>query len=229
MSDINRPILITGCARSGTSLVAGIINRCGAWGGKMTGRTRYNQRGQYENNEIRNNIVKPALRAAGFDPMGQNPLPDPLNFPIDDEWNAKVVGAILRQGYKNGPWFYKGAKMCLIWTQWHQAFPNAKWIIVRRDTKGIVESCLRTSFMRAYKNHQGWNYWVSEHLDRFKEMHDAGLDIVQVWAGPIAKEFYYDDIKSAVEHVGLKWDQGAVDSFVDSSLFHATNGSVKEE
>ena len=31
------PILITGCARSGTSMIAGVINICGAFGGDMAG------------------------------------------------------------------------------------------------------------------------------------------------------------------------------------------------
>ena len=75
--DLDRePILITGAARSGTSLCAGTTNICGAWGGSLSGPTKYNRKGMFENSEIRNAVVKPYLRRIGCDPMGQDPLPD---------------------------------------------------------------------------------------------------------------------------------------------------------
>ncbi len=43
------PIIVTGCARSGTSLTAGVLHLCGAWIGKCTGPTAYKKRGQFEN------------------------------------------------------------------------------------------------------------------------------------------------------------------------------------
>ena len=70
------PILITGAARSGTSLTAGIISICGAFGGNTTGSTPYNRNGQFENSHIRNRIVKPYLVRMGVDKLGQYPLPD---------------------------------------------------------------------------------------------------------------------------------------------------------
>ena len=42
---MKNPIIITGCARSGTSLTAGVINICGAGGGEMSGATIYNKKG----------------------------------------------------------------------------------------------------------------------------------------------------------------------------------------
>jgi len=39
------PILVVGAARSGTSLVAGIINMSGAFGGVMAGPQKSNQKG----------------------------------------------------------------------------------------------------------------------------------------------------------------------------------------
>lgn len=65
------PILITGCARSGTSMVAGVINMCGAFGGSMSGPNHNNAKGMFENARVRNNIVKPYLRQLHVDPLGQ--------------------------------------------------------------------------------------------------------------------------------------------------------------
>ena len=65
------PILITGCPRSGTSLTAGIINKCEAWGGEMVGPTPHNPKGFFENIGLREKLTKPVLSAMGCDPLGQ--------------------------------------------------------------------------------------------------------------------------------------------------------------
>ena len=147
---MKEPILITGCARSGTSMVAGVINLCGAFGGKMSGPNKNNQKGMFENHRIRQNIVKPYLRKLEVDPLGQYPLPNIKGLDIPVNWREDVIKIMIDQGYKDGEWFYKGAKMCLHWPVWDYAFPNAKWIIVRRRTGDIVRSCLHTSFMSAF-------------------------------------------------------------------------------
>ncbi len=144
------PILITGCARSGTSMVGGIINICGAFGGKLYGPTRYNQKGMFENSSIRENVDKTYLKSIHCDPKGQDPLPDTSSLPIPRDWKQKVENIMLKEGYKKGPWFYKGARNCLVWPVWHYAFPEAKWIIVRRRTVDIAESCINTAFMNKY-------------------------------------------------------------------------------
>jgi len=145
---MKEPILITGCARSGTSMVAGIINKCQVFGGDMSGPNRNNAKGMFENAYIRNNILKPYLRQMEVDPLGQYPLPDIDNLLIPSSLKKDVEQVMINQGYTNGPWMYKGAKMCLTWPAWHHAFPNAKWIIVRRRIGDIVNSCIRTGFMR---------------------------------------------------------------------------------
>jgi len=214
----HEPILITGCARSGTSIVGGIVHFCGAWGGIMTGPTPHNKKGQFENQAIRNELTKKSLSKAGFDPLGQKPLPNPATWKIDPLWRQKVFTVIRNQGYRGGPWFYKGAKMCLVWTQWADAFPNAKWIIVRRDPARIISSCLRTRFMRAYNDEAGWQKWVNVHLKRFQEMKDAGLNLVEVWPNKIIAG-NYGEIKRVVSHLGLEWNREVVHNFVTPSLW----------
>ena len=45
-----------------------------------------------------------------------------------EAWRHFVQKIMHRHGWKEGPWFYKGAKACLMWPMWHDAFPDAKWI-----------------------------------------------------------------------------------------------------
>lgn len=214
-----KPILITGCARSGTSLTAGIFHHCGAFGGVVTGSTRWNEKGQFENTQIREKVCKPKLRELGVDPLGQYPLPDTLKIPLDKAWKRRVLAILLDEGYDGSvPWYYKGAKSCLMWPLWHQAFPSAKWIIVRRKKEDIAKSCLNTRFMRAYHNEEGWLSWVSEHEHRFGQMWAAGLDVQEIWTDKVIQD--PNLMKPVVESCGLTWNEKAVSSFVTPSLWH---------
>ena len=223
------PILITGAPRSGTSMVAGSIHLCGAFGGDMSGPNRNNEKGMFENVYIRNQIVKPHLRNMGIDPMGQYPLPDLENLNIPMDWRKRIEQVMLDQGYEEGPWFYKGAKMCLLWPIWHFAFPNAKWIIVRRRTADIIRSCQKTSFMRAFVNpnnqkavgakdeREGWLWWVHQHEQRFVEMIQAGLNVKIVWPERMVTGDY-QQVWETVEWCGLEWNNG-IYNFISPKLW----------
>lgn len=230
------PILITGAARSGTSLTAGIIDYCGAYGGAVSGPTRYNRKGQFENDIIRQTIVKPLLRdELGVDPMGQHPLPS-----IEMVWNylqfagdhgawlrAKIETIFSNQGYEKGLWYYKGAKMCLLWPIWHTAFPSAKWIIVRRADAEIVNSCCRTGFMRAFRRRPNeaecWQGWVDHHKARFAEMLSE-TNAREVWPRKFV-DGDLSEIKGVVSWLGLEWDEKRVLEFIEQALYRgASNG-----
>jgi hypothetical protein len=231
------PILITGCARSGTSMTAGIIHMGGAWGGVMSGPTSNNRKGMFENSEIRQYHVKPYLRSIKADHMGQDPLPNLEDSDIVEKmcqdggtkWRTEILRVLERQGYQRGPWFYKGAKMCLMWPLWDQAFPKAKWIIVRRDAEDIVNSCMRTGFMRAFTRPAGWREWVRTHERRFQEMHDAGLDIREVWPQKLINKQYSEMIHITNEF-GLTWDEQQVRMFITPKLWKGgKNGSSSDQ
>jgi hypothetical protein len=222
------PILITGCARSGTSMTAGIIHCCGAFGGNMFGPNRNNRKGMFENQVIRQDIVKPYLRRMGVDPLGQRPLPSnrqifETNKVQAEAWRTRIRETMINEGYKNGPWFYKGAKICLVWLIWHLAFPEAQHVIVRRKAEDIADSCMRTSFMRAYSDKKGWLKWVAKHEKRFDEMKQAGLNVTEFWPSKvIAGDFDY--AREFVEGLGLKYNDALVKAFVDPTLYRRSDG-----
>jgi hypothetical protein len=225
------PILITGAARSGTSMVAGVINMCGAFGGNMSGPNKNNQRGMFENARVRNTIVKPYLRDIAVDELGQYPLPNIEKLSIPNDWRKRVEQVMIEEGYKGEPWMYKGAKMCLVWPIWDHAFPNAKWIIVRRKTSDIVASCTKTGFMRAFRREafrkavganteaEGWLWWVHQHEKRFVEMIEEGLNCKVVWPDRMVRGDY-QQIYETVEWLGLEW-KSEVLSFIDPKLWKA--------
>ena len=217
------PILIVGCARSGTSMTAGMINICGAFGGDMYGPGPWNQKGMFENIDIRANIVKPYLQKIGVDPRGQRPLPNnrqvfEVSPPEVEAWRRKVRQSIRNQGYRDGEWFYKCPKSAMIWFLWHQAFPEAKWVIVRRRHEDIINSCLKTKFLTAYQNKEGWQSWVDAYERRFMEMKTAGLNVREFWpSNMIAGD--YDYAREMIQELGLRWEGAMVRAFIDPTLF----------
>ena len=212
------PILVTGCARSGTSMTAGVIDLCGAWGGKLTGALPHNRRGQFENSVIRNHIIKPYLRSMNCDPLGQKPLPDVNNLTPFPTLRKQVVDVMKTQDYEGGSWYYKGAKMCLMWPIWAEAFPGAKWIIVRRDDEAIINSCLRTGFMRRYNTIDGWQYWIDQHKKRFQEMHEAGLVIREAWPTKMVQGDF-TEMQEIIDWLGLRWNDAGVRDFISPALW----------
>ena len=221
---MKQPILITGCARSGTSMVAGIMHKCGAFGGRTTGPTHWNKRGQYENDEIRENVIKPYLVLHGADPKGQYPLPDPTALMPVGNLADKIHSIMKWHGYKgNRPWYYKGAKLTLIWPLWHAAFPKAKWLIVRRPDADIVSSCMHTAYMNNRDTEESWQEWVEHHKTQFAAMSAAGLDMVEVWPDKFM-EGNFQTLAEFVRGVGLYWNDKTVRAFVSKDLWGKHHG-----
>ena len=224
---LNRPILITGAARSGTSMTAGVISICGAFGGVVNGPNGYNKRGMFENGTIRQQYVKPYLRSIDCYPLGQNPLPDLTSLKLVNKmekdgvnwWYDRITRVMKIQGYEfESQWYYKGAKMCLIYPLWHNAFPDAKWVIVRRKPEDIINSCMKTGFMRAFSTPKMWADWVKQHEDLFREMIDQGLDVQEVWP---EKMIYgnFKEMEYIINKLELKWNSGQVEKFISPDLW----------
>lgn len=217
------PILITGAARSGTSMTAGIINICGAFGGNMSGPNKNNKKGMFENNAIRQTITKPYLKSIDCDPLGQKPLPSSHQiYDVSDDqatrWRNRVQEVFREEGYKDGPYFYKGAKACLFWYMWHKAFPAAQWVIVRREDNDIARSCMQTNFMRAYRDVVGWLKWVETHKKRFSQMKMAGLDVREVWPSKMINGDL-SEIENVIKWLGLEYKEELVRSFIEPALW----------
>jgi len=219
------PILITGVPRSGTSIIAKAINMCGAFGGEMS------KRGMFGNDRIREEVVKPYFNDMKMDRTGQYPLPIIRNIHIPVDWKQSIEQIITDEGYQEGQWMYKDARLSLIWPVWDFAFPDAKWIIVRRRTGDIIQSCLKTGFMTAFAcketrkaievddERNGWLWWVHQYEKRFVEMIEAGLNCTVVWP---ERMLYgnYQQIYETLEWLGLPWNKEIV-NLIDPLLWNS--------
>ncbi|TSA08002.1 MAG: hypothetical protein D4R73_09100 [Deltaproteobacteria bacterium] len=185
----------------------------------------------WENARIVNTITKPYLRSLGLDPLGQYPLPDVENLPIPTDWRRRVEQVMLEEGYISGPWYYKGAKMCLFHPVWSYAFPRAKWVIVRRRSGDIATSCEKTGFMSAFARKEiqkavgvnnerdGWLWWVRQHEKRFVEMITTGLQVKVIWPEKMVAGDY-SELMDAISWLGLSWNPEIL-NFVDPKLWRA--------
>jgi hypothetical protein len=219
------PIFVTGCPRSGTSIIAATVNRCGAFIGNIS------KRSMYENIRISDEMVKPYLDRMGADKKEQYPLPDLSSISIPTDWKRKVEQIIFDEGYKSGAWMYKGNAMCLMWPVWHYAFPNAKWIIVRRRTPDIVHSCLKTGYMNAFSDEEvrakvnvsseveGWKWWVRQHEQRFVEMITEGLNCKVIWPERMVSGDY-QQLYEVLDWVGVEWKNDLL-NFIDPLLWNS--------
>lgn len=212
------PIIVTGCPRSGTSLVMGVLHRCGMQTGTICGPTKWNPKGQYENREIINNVDKALLNKMGCDPKGQYPLPDPKKTIIDFPVYETIAKIAQKQEIDvEDDWGFKDAKCCLTWPAMAEAFPNAKWVIVRRNKEAIINSCFRVPFMDKYDTHEGWSSWADYHIDRFKEI-KASQQAIEIWPEQ-DRNGNLLVFKDLVRWLGLKWNEESVREFVDFSLY----------
>ena len=211
---VDYPLLITGCARSGTSTVTGILHHHGLFGGKVAGPAPHNKKGIFENGKIKSQINKPLLRNLRCDPMGQYPLPETSQI-SNKSIKEQFLNILYSQGYNDeNPVYFKGVKSCLLWPIWHHSFPNAQWIIVRRSDQSIAQSCNKQGFMKTFKDVDGWKWWVDKHKEKFQEMKDAGLNITEVWFEDLINGDY-KELKDIIESYGIEWSSKIASDFIE--------------
>jgi len=227
--EVDTPILVTGCPRSGTSIVSGMLEICGAFVGACPIPSKKDTRGLGENIAIYEKVVKPYLHKIHVDPAGQWPLPAADGNIMPAQWNSMVESAIIADGYTQGKWAYKSSTAALIWKIWHFAFPNAKWLIVRRRTGDIVSSCLQTAHMKAFRNKSNrqaigiddetmaWTYWVRKYEEFFVQMVYAGLNCKIIWPERFIRGDY-TQLYEIIEWTGLSWNSN-VANFIDPKLW----------
>lgn len=198
---VDPPILVTGAPRSGTSLSTQIIAASGAWVGHAPGL--------WENQAIREMVVKPLLRDAGVDPLGLHSWddisPDPLAI------REQVVRLIRLQGYEGGPWVYKEAKVVFMWRAWAEAFPRARWVTIWRDPEDVADSLLRWRF--SARKITDPRPIVEQYHSRARQIPSSRVHPARLIEGD-AQEF-----RELILRLGLSWDESGARlySIVDPS------------
>lgn len=191
------PVIVTGTPRAGRSMIAGILEICGIFTGKTNTR--------FENMELKNNLLNPYFSYHNADPSGQKNFPKTHDLLLPQTWKEQVLTIMERQGLQDeDKWMLKSGQVPLMWPVWNYAFPRAKYVIVRRRTGDIVSSCMKTGYMDAYDNEEGWKQMCREYEQRFTEMVNSGLNCKVIWPHRMAYGDY-EQIWELLEWLGLPW------------------------
>ncbi len=204
-------IFVTGAPRSGTSLTAGLLHAAGAWVGEHPGPGPSNPRGFFENTAIRQTVLKPMLESVGGDRLGVRRLPD--RMPDADGLRGRVEGIVANQGGRE-PWLYKDAKLALVWRTWAEAFPEARWVVVRRNADDIVASCRRTHFMAQHGlTRRAWRALIERYAAHLDELarDGPGAEIFRPETVVRGDDTMLYDL---VRRLGLRWDEERSRRFV---------------
>lgn len=222
---ITQPILVTGTARSGTSMVARILHESGAWVGTTEPGSPENPNGFYENRYLRDGLVKTILAMVGADHLGVGPLP-PRDLSTDIDIRPLVDRLLVDDGYAeipNGPrWLYKDAKLLLMWRDWHRAYPSATWVMVHREREELIDACRRTTFMNTAKygdrDHNFWEKWVDSYLERAEELKVSGAKVMVVDANALI-DGDVSSLEEVINETGLKAPLGGIKSLIQPELW----------
>lgn len=201
------PILIMALPRSGSSMTAGIFAAHGVWVGRHNREGRRNVKGSFEGKAVRNAVIHTFGRGhvvAGL-PCAQTP-----------GFRAAIERAVTADGYESGPWLWKGSAM--YWPAWFE-FPDAKWIVCRRDAEASVKSALMPPYVYG-KNCARWE------ARRIVQAHNRELDkIVKLFGAPEVdtEAVAHGDfltIELALERCGIRPDRKLIEDFVDPTMWH---------
>ncbi|MDH5376738.1 MAG: sulfotransferase [Gammaproteobacteria bacterium] len=225
MTDIatKQPIFILGIPRSGTSLVTAILHACGVFLGiTVPGGGSENPLGFFENIYLREQVNKWLLEKMGVDILGVKTLPPLDQLPRVTGLEDTVRGLLEHEGYQNDmAWAFKDCKLTLLWPIYLQAFPDAKWVIVRRDDEGIINSCLKTSFMRQHsEDPQFWKQWIFEYQKRLLELKKTTPHYQEIWPETLMNG-NTDSAQTLIQWLGLEWNEAEVRALLHPEFWHA--------
>jgi hypothetical protein len=208
---MNQPIFITGADRSGSSLIAKIFQICGVFTGVTT-----NMLENIEMKELCRKYIEESKRNGEF--MLKTPQ---IRIPVD--WRLQVDNVLGCESCTKKTWMFKSSQLAQMWPVWHYAYPNARWIIVRRRTGDIIQSCMKTGYMRLFKEkanldaicakdeEEGWKWWVHQYEKKFVEMIEAGVNCKIVWPERMVTGDY-QQIYETLEWLGLQWSTKIVET-----------------
>jgi hypothetical protein len=223
----NAPVFVTGLPRSGTSMVMGLLGICGLWLGAVQSGGRENVRGFFENVVLRERVQKEILRQGRFDPLGVKRLPPATWHPVIRNFHQVVGAALAAQDYDGRQiWGFKDAKLTLTWRVWHEHFPRARWVVIRRSSDEIIASCLRTRFMKQHSDDPGfWGRFVSDYLERL-----AALQKVVGWSRTIdaadVAAARFDALEQLVRELRLTWQRDSARAFIAPEFWNSARPSA---
>jgi hypothetical protein len=221
--EIEKMIFVGTCPRSGSSMLTGILDRAGAFGGVTNGITKGNTKGQHENIGIPSLVFNPAykkLKSRRPERVWLDALDSRLPHLTNPRMDIAYV--LMRHGYKSGPAYFKGGLYMFFFEQLLKAFPNSTWVLPYRDPTKIIESLTARDLGNGEK--ATLNAYVQAYHSMYDFIEQSGADVWRIDTNDIIANANYDKVHTLVDHLGLSWDLETVKDWIDPDLWHETRG-----
>lgn len=196
-------------------MTAAILAACGCWVGRVanSGDVR---KCSYEN-IIVSDIMRKAKLAMGLNPDSHAKLPSQAaTMPLCIWLEGWLSREFSYQGHRGEPWLVKSSSLVLVWPIWARSWPNAKWVIVRRDNVGLVRAAMTTHTMFGRSGAEAWLEWA-EWYERELNALEEGVQYKQtVWPTKFAAQKDFREIKKVVAKLKLEWNDVAVTKLFES-------------
>jgi len=165
---MSQVIIITGMGRSGTSLVASLVQRAGVnIGERLVPPGKANPRGFFEDADFVE-FHKQALRKRGY----ANPVTGGFTFePTSEE--VERASTLIKQREHLPIWGWKDPRTSLFLEFWHQLLPDARFLFVYRHPLDTLLSLVRVSEFSSLGLLEGLEAWRfhNSRIEEFAQHH----------------------------------------------------------
>jgi hypothetical protein len=206
-----KPILIAGPPRSGTTMLAGLIGKHSVWVGRSR-TTMYlgtNPEFGSENIDIKY-LMKQEAKKAGY--KNWTILLPKWNIDVN-KLKDEIELNILPDKQK---WLIKTSWTLIFWEFWSAAYPDAYWIFPVRPFAGILDSINRHPSMRRRPTAMKSGFVRSLHK-RQKEIHSIVNNSLFVNVNKIVKKDK-NEINKLFNFLDIELDWNIVESWIDPDL-----------
>ena len=112
-------------------------------------------------------------------------------------------------------------KMLLLWPYYRKHFPNATWVILRREREEIIDSCIRTSFMKQHSlDRNFWEGWCTEYESRIEQLKASGAKYYEISASDVIDPDARVTLRKLIKKLKLKWNEKTIQDFIEPSVWH---------
>lgn len=199
MTADQRPIVVLGAPRSGTSLTAGLFAQHGVWTGNCMAPDSRNALGYFENLDLKRSLIEHCGRL-----VNRGELADRLPEGV---WSGCVQKALDAGGYTGGPWLFKHSAM--YYPAWLTDF-DPIFVCCFRNPRDIAASGKASRLLTESKA-------IAAHHRVMGELLDYG-------AHKVSPERFirheWDQLLPPFHEAGLEFDEDVARAFVRPDLWH---------
>lgn len=225
-------LIVLGMHRSGTSVLARILNLMGAYMGPegiSTGANAENPKGFWERRDVRQ-LNDAALHSLGCDwnrvaDLDLQRLPGDMAEAFD-----KVAARILLEMDAHRPWFLKEPRLCVLLPLWLRHLEAPVAVRIHRDPVEVASSLLRRNAMPMEVGLELWEYYVRSAAESSQGLPSVNVQHAQLMSEPAAvAERLYDELVCLGVQGLRRASRRELAAFVDRDLHRERSGRADME